>query len=86
MNTALDSQDYLNINRFKKQLLIVCIIILVMTILRGLRFPNIWSYSHMFFDYEFGFMRRGLIGAILSLIDKPMLYTYASHLYLSLII
>ena len=86
MNTALDSQDYLNINRFKKQLLIVCIIILVMTILRGLRFPNIWSYSHMFFDYEFGFMRRGLIGAILSLIDKPMLYTYASHFYLSLII
>ena len=68
--------DKLNSPRLCKQLFIVSCIILILTIFRGIRFPNIWSYSHFLFDYEFGFMRRGLIGAVLDLFQSRTLHSY----------
>lgn len=78
--------DKLNSSRLCKQLFIVSIIILIMTALRGVRFPNIWSYSHFLFNYEFGFMRRGLIGAFLGLFENSFVYSYTFFLLISSLI
>ena len=66
----------LNSPRLCKQLLIISIVILIMTAMRGVRFPNLWSYSHYLFNYEFGFMRRGIIGATLELFNSDLLLSY----------
>lgn len=78
--------DKLNNPRLCKQLFIVSTVILLMTVLRGIRFPNIWSYSHFLFDYEFGFMRRGFIGAVLGFFENNDLYSYDFFLLISSLI
>ncbi|NRB42119.1 MAG: hypothetical protein HRU20_27225 [Pseudomonadales bacterium] len=78
--------DKFNPSKLCKQLFIVSIILLIMTALRGLRFPNIWSYSHFLFDYEFGFMRRGIIGAVLGLFEEATLFSYEFFFIFSLLI
>jgi len=50
--------------------------ILFFSILRGIRFPNIWSYCHFLFNYDFGFIKRGFIGTIFSQINNPYLISY----------
>ena len=40
---------------------------LVVTSLRATRLPNDFSKEHWFIDYRFGFVKRGLIGTIVSL-------------------
>ena len=45
---------------------IVVVVIGLFSVLRGLRFPNIWSYTHYLFNYDYGLVKRGLIGAIVS--------------------
>ncbi|NRB41185.1 MAG: hypothetical protein HRU20_22380 [Pseudomonadales bacterium] len=57
--------------------------ILICTLLKGARIPNLWTYTHFLFNYEFGFMRRGLIGAAYGLFN-PTAFAYSSFLYLSL--
>ena len=44
--------------------------------LRGIRFPNLWSYTHYLFNYEYGFMKRGLIGEVISTVGGPAAMTY----------
>lgn len=50
--------------------------ILFLSILRGIRVPNIWSYSHFLFNYDLGFIKRGLIGEIISQFNNPYLLSY----------
>ena len=38
---------------------------LLLTFYRGFRIPNVYSKSHWLYTYQFGFIRRGLLGAIL---------------------
>ena len=71
---------------FYKRLYIASVVILVLTALRGIRFPNLWSYSHFLFDYEFGFVRRGLIGSVLDLFDSAWLYSYGFFFIISMAI
>ncbi len=40
-------------------------------LLSALRWPQIYTITHMVIDYRFGFGKRGLIGAILEHVDKP---------------
>jgi hypothetical protein len=49
---------------------------LFLSILRGIRFPSIWSYSHFLFNYDFGIIKRGLIGEIISQFNNPYLISY----------
>jgi hypothetical protein len=58
-------------------------VLLAYSLLRGLRSPNLWAATHGLFDYESGFTRRGLMGAVLRLIDAPFVYTYAFFFWLS---
>jgi hypothetical protein len=51
-------------------------VVLLFSILRGIRFPNIWSYSHFLFNYDFGFTKRSLVGALIGLLGHPYLITY----------
>ena len=60
--------------------------ILFLNILRGIRFPNMWSYTHFLFNYKFGFTRRGLIGEAVSRLDNPYLISYDFFVLFSLII
>lgn len=50
--------------------------ILFLSILRGIRVPNIWSYSNFLFNYDLGFIKRGLIGEIISQFNNPYLLSY----------
>lgn len=54
----------------------VSLLVLVFTALRGARFPSLWTYSHYLFNYEFGFVKRGLIGEIVRLIDSDFIRSY----------
>lgn len=45
---------------------------LVVTVLRALRAPNDFAEMHWLLDYRFGFVKRGLIGEILSLVTGWM--------------
>ena len=43
---------------------------LVATVLRTIRWPNDWSESHWLLDYRFGFVKRGLVGQVLTWLTK----------------
>jgi len=43
----------------------------VVTSLRATRLPNDFSKEHWFIDYRFGFVKRGLVGTIVSLAARP---------------
>ena len=60
--------------------------IFFLSILRGIRFPNIWSYSHFLFNYEFGLVKRGLIGEIIKHFDSPWLSSYNFFVIVSALI
>ena len=60
--------------------------ILGLTILRGIRFPNIWSYSHFLFNYEFGLVKRGLIGEIIKHFNSTWLSSYDFFVIVSALI
>ena len=52
-----------------RKLLIVATMVwaLIVTVLRATRLPNDFSTEHWFIDYRFGFVKRGLIGTLVSL-------------------
>jgi hypothetical protein len=66
-------KEYSFDNRFWRY---VIFSILFITILRGIRFPNLWSYSHFLFNYDFGFIKRGFIGTIISQLNNHYLFSY----------
>jgi hypothetical protein len=45
---------------------------LVVTTLRAVRLPNDFSTEHWFIDYRFGFVKRGLVGSIVSLASASL--------------
>jgi hypothetical protein len=61
-------------------------ILLFYSLLRGVRSPNLWAATQGLFNYEFGFTRRGLLGAVLTLIDAPIVFTYAFFFWLSAVL
>jgi hypothetical protein len=40
---------------------------LVLSLLRGVRSPNLWSAMHYQLDYSMGFLKRAFAGQVLSL-------------------
>lgn len=60
-----------------RAMLFGCIIALfILNVIKGLRLPNIWSYTHYLFNYSEGFNKRSLVGEIIRLVDIPFLSTY----------
>lgn len=56
------------------KLLILSILSLAAAVAASLRWPSIWTVTHYLFDYEFGFMKRSLFGAIIGLFLEPPFY------------
>ena len=72
-------------NRIKYPFLIF-FILLTHSILRGIRFPGIWGYSHFLFNYQFGITKRGLIGELIRQSNIPWLAEYGSYFLFSSLI
>lgn len=51
-------------------------VLLLNSVLRGIRAPSTWAYTQLLLDYDFGFSKRALQGAILAAFDHPALYGY----------
>jgi hypothetical protein len=53
----------------------LAVLALVFGILSGVRWPNLWSMTHLLFDYAIGFTKRGLVGQFLSyVLADPISY------------
>lgn len=50
--------------------------ILIISIIKGLRYPSAWAYTHYLFNYSFGFTKRALIGTLINLLGIPYLKSY----------
>lgn len=56
------------------------------SLLKGLRMPNLWSATHMTFNYSHGFIRRGLVGTVLRALGGGWIFHYQALALLSVII
>jgi hypothetical protein len=59
-----------------KHFWVIASVIFAISVLKGLRLPNLWVATHMTFNYSQGFVRRGLIGELLWLLGGGRLYNY----------
>jgi hypothetical protein len=59
-----------------KHFAVVASIVFAVSLLKGLRMPNLWSATHMTFNYSQGFIRRGLFGEILRIVGGQHPYNY----------
>ncbi len=60
--------------------------LLLLAVLRGIRYPNTWSYTHYLFNYDLGFVKRGLMGEVMSQLGSPYLLTYEFFVIFSLLL
>jgi len=56
-------------------LLMIFVVLLLSSMASGIVTPNGWAFTHNLFTYQHGFIKRGLIGAMLELIDHPLVYS-----------
>ncbi|HKT73919.1 MAG TPA: hypothetical protein VJQ47_13590 [Steroidobacteraceae bacterium] len=75
----------LNQRRFWSGLTIVAA---ALAILKGLRLPNLWSATQMQFGYQFGFIKRGAVGAVLHAARVPVhhYWVFAAIAFLLLLV
>jgi hypothetical protein len=59
-----------------KHFAVLASLVFVVSVLKGLRMPNLWSATHMTFNYSQGFIRRGLVGEILRILGGQHPYNY----------
>jgi hypothetical protein len=62
--------------RRPKHFAVIASLVFVVSVLKGLRMPNLWSATHMTFNYSQGFIRRGLVGEILRILGGQHPYDY----------
>ncbi len=73
----MDCEKSKSCNSFSRPLWVTTALsLLFLSILRGIRLPNLWSYTHFLFDYRYGFIKRGLIGQIFKSFDSSYLISY----------
>ncbi len=73
-------------HRLSNNWFLVALALMLLTVLKGIRFPNIWSYSHFLFNYEYGFIKRGLVGAFFEIFNNPIFLSYEFFFYFSSVI
>src|SRR6185295_890583 len=63
--------------RAPRHILIVVATLFVLSLLKGVRMPNLWSATHLTFNYSHGFIRRGLVGELIRIVGRGgRLYNY----------
>lgn len=55
---------------------VAALVTLGVSIAKGIRFPNRYASTHYLFNYDYGMVKRGLVGQLLRLIDTPFTYSY----------
>ena len=63
-------------SRSPVHILVIVAAVFAVSLLKGLRMPNLWSATHMTFNYTQGFIRRGLFGQVLRLLGGRSIYHY----------
>lgn len=66
--------------------LVLCVALILNSVLRGIRTPGGWAATSLLINYDFGFSRRGLLGAIISWFHTPALYTYTFNFWFAVTI
>lgn len=56
--------------------LIAALVLLANSVLRGIRMPGYWAATHLLFNYQFGFSKRGLMGSLIACLHSPFFYSY----------
>jgi hypothetical protein len=49
---------------------------IALSVLKGIRLPNLYATTQFYFNYSEGFVRRALVGEIIHLVDAPFTYRY----------
>ena len=57
---------------------------IALSVLKGIRLPNLYATTQFYFNYSEGFVRRALVGEIVHLIDAPFMYRYWFVCFISL--
>ena len=60
----------------RNAVLIAALVLLANSVLRGIRMPGYWAATHLLFNYQFGFSKRGLLGSLIAYLDSPFFYSY----------
>lgn len=77
-DTTTAHPTYQSISQWSERVWMMLIgMLLLNSVLRGISPPNLWAYSHFLVNYDFGFAKRSLQGAVVSAFDIPVLYTYS---------
>ena len=64
----------------------LAIFVLFVSVVKGVAFPHHWAATHLFFDYQYGFVKRGLVGAFARAIGAHFLQDYRFFFYVTLAI
>jgi hypothetical protein len=64
----------------------VAVLFFVNSILRGIRTPGRWAATHFLFNYDMGFSKRALLGAIVAALDRPSVYHYPFFFWFAVVI
>jgi hypothetical protein len=59
-----------------RHILVIIAGVFAVSLLKGLRMPNLWATTHMTFNYSGGFIRRALFGQILRLLGGDAIFRY----------
>src|SRR5581483_7739080 len=59
------------------------LLLLANSVLRGVRAPGRFPYTHLLFNYQFGFSKRALLGTIISTLNITALYHYSFFFWFS---
>ena len=54
----MDIINDIEIKKKERLLLALVVILFLYSILRGIRFPNLWAATHFYFNYDPGFIKR----------------------------
>lgn len=60
----------------QRTLFLISVLLLANSVLRGIKAPGRWACTELLFNYDFGFHKRGLLGAVISAVDVSPLYHY----------
>lgn len=76
--TAIPTPTHQSIEPWSERVWMTLIgVLLLNSVLRGITPPNRWAYTQYLANYDFGFAKRSLQGAVVSALDIPALYTYS---------
>lgn len=71
---------------FRRGYAVVVAVVVVVSLMKGLRLPNLYSATHFAFNYDYGFVRRGLIGQIARSILGEAAHKYWSFVAVSFLV